>query len=55
MLRLACADGAPVDWGALGSELLWFFGERGSVRRKWAQDFYAPSMPDPGTLATLEQ
>jgi CRISPR type I-E-associated protein CasB/Cse2 len=42
MLRLACADGTAVDWGALGTDILWFFGERGSVRRRWAQDFYAP-------------
>jgi CRISPR type I-E-associated protein CasB/Cse2 len=43
LLRLACAAGAPVDWGALGSELVWFFAESGSVRRRWAQDFYAPT------------
>lgn len=43
VLRLACAERAPVDWGVLGSDILWFFSESGSVRRRWAQDFYAPT------------
>lgn len=44
---LKLADGArnPVDWGVLGRDLLWFFAERDTVRRAWAQDFYAPSSP----------
>jgi CRISPR type I-E-associated protein CasB/Cse2 len=43
LLRLACGGGAPVDWGVLGVDILWFFAESGAVRRRWAQDFYAPS------------
>lgn len=42
ILRLACGDGAPVDWGVLGLDILWFFAESDAVRRRWAQDFYAP-------------
>jgi CRISPR type I-E-associated protein CasB/Cse2 len=42
VLRLACADKASVDWGVLGSDLLRFFSESDYVRRRWAQDFYAP-------------
>lgn len=42
MLRLACGDGAPVDWGTLSLDILWFFAESDAVRRRWAQDFYAP-------------
>jgi len=42
VLRLACADGARVDWGALGVDVLWFFAESDTVRRRWAQSFYAP-------------
>lgn len=42
ILRLACADKAPVDWGVLGADILWFFAESDNVRRRWAQDFYAP-------------
>lgn len=42
VLRLACADGAGVDWGVLGTDILWFFAESDNVRRRWAQDFYAP-------------
>jgi CRISPR type I-E-associated protein CasB/Cse2 len=45
ILRLACGSGAPVDWGVLGVDILWFFAESGSVRRRWAQDFYAPAAP----------
>jgi CRISPR type I-E-associated protein CasB/Cse2 len=44
-LRLACTDGNPVDWGVLGTDILWFFAESGAVRRRWAQDFYAPTTP----------
>jgi CRISPR type I-E-associated protein CasB/Cse2 len=46
MLRLAAGDHAPVDWGALGMDVLWFFAESDSVRRRWAQDFYAPTSPE---------
>lgn len=42
ILRLACADGGAVDWGTLGTDILWFFAESDAVRRRWAQDFYAP-------------
>jgi CRISPR type I-E-associated protein CasB/Cse2 len=42
ILRLAASDHAPVDWGVLGTDILWFFAESDSVRRRWAQDFYAP-------------
>jgi len=42
VLRLACADKAPVDWGVLGADILWFFAEGDKVRRSWAQNFYAP-------------
>jgi CRISPR type I-E-associated protein CasB/Cse2 len=42
MLRLTCADGASIDWGQLGRDILWFFAESDNVRRRWAQDFYAP-------------
>jgi CRISPR type I-E-associated protein CasB/Cse2 len=43
ILKLAASDGTPVDWGILGRDILWFFAESDSVRRRWAQDFYAPS------------
>lgn len=43
VLRLACADKAPVDWGVLGTDILWFFAESDFVRRSWAQNFYAPT------------
>jgi len=43
ILRLAARDKAPVDWGALGTDILWFFAESDNVRRRWAQGFYAPS------------
>ncbi len=43
LLRLAAGNGSRVDWGTLGTDLLWFFAESGSVRRRWAQDFFAPS------------
>jgi CRISPR type I-E-associated protein CasB/Cse2 len=45
ILRLACGDGAAVDWGGLGRDILWFFAESDAVRRRWAQDFYAPTRP----------
>lgn len=53
MLRLACADKAPLDWTILGRDILWFFAESDHVRRRWAQDFYAP-MPggEPGGATT---
>jgi CRISPR type I-E-associated protein CasB/Cse2 len=43
ILRLAAGDHAPLDWGVLGTDILWFFAESDSVRRRWAQDFYAPT------------
>jgi CRISPR type I-E-associated protein CasB/Cse2 len=42
VLRLACADKTPVDWGVLGVDILRFFADSDNVRRTWAQDFYAP-------------
>lgn len=42
LLKLAAADKARVDWGVLGVDLLWFFAQSDNVRRRWAQDFYAP-------------
>lgn len=42
VLKLAASDRAPVDWGVLGRDVLWFFAESDRVRRQWAQDFYAP-------------
>ena len=42
VLRLACAEKAPIDWGVVGRDILWFFAESDNVRRRWAQDFYAP-------------
>jgi CRISPR type I-E-associated protein CasB/Cse2 len=43
ILRLAAGDHAPVDWGVLGTDILWFFAESDGVRRRLAQDFYAPT------------
>ncbi len=43
VLKLASANRAPVDWGVLGLDVLWFFAESDAVRRRWAQDFYAPA------------
>jgi CRISPR type I-E-associated protein CasB/Cse2 len=52
VLRLACSDGARVDWGVLGGDILWFFADSDNVRRRWAQDFYAPtSLHDPSSSA----
>jgi len=42
ILRLAARSQGTVDWGVLGVDILWFFAESDSVRRRWAQDFYAP-------------
>lgn len=44
LLKLAGGDRSPVDWGILGTDILWFFAESGNVRRRWAQDFYAPTV-----------
>lgn len=52
LLRLACADQAPVDWGVLGTDILWFFAESDAVRRRWAQDFYAPVASPSDALST---
>jgi len=52
ILRLACADGNPVDWGILGVDILWFFSESGAIRRRWAQDFYAPTTSHPTAPST---
>lgn len=46
VLRLARANDAPLDWGVFGTDVLWFFAESQAVRRKWAQDFYAPTPRD---------
>jgi CRISPR type I-E-associated protein CasB/Cse2 len=46
VLRLAAGDHVPLDWGVLGTDILWFFAESDSVRRRWAQDFYAPTSRD---------
>jgi len=35
----------PLDWGEFGVDVLWFFAESGRVRRRWAEDFYAPIRP----------
>jgi CRISPR type I-E-associated protein CasB/Cse2 len=42
VLRLVCADKTPIDWGILGADVLWLLAENKTVRRRWAQDFYAP-------------
>lgn len=50
VLRLACADKTPIDWGVLGADIL-RFGDH--VRRAWAQDFYAPlARQDAGATST---
>jgi CRISPR type I-E-associated protein CasB/Cse2 len=51
ILRLACADKAPVDWGVLGKDILWFLSESGDTRRRWAQDFYAPTSDLPAATS----
>lgn len=51
MLRLAGADDVPVDCGVLGTDILWFFADSDSVRRRWAQDFYAPISVEPSAEA----
>jgi CRISPR type I-E-associated protein CasB/Cse2 len=43
IVRLAAGDHTPLDWGVFGTDILWFFAESDSVRRRWAQDFYAPT------------
>jgi CRISPR type I-E-associated protein CasB/Cse2 len=53
VLRLACRDGAPLDWGPLGVDILWFFAPSGLVRRRWAQDFYAPESATIQPSATI--
>lgn len=55
ILRLACADGARVDWGVLGVDILWYFAESDTVRRRWAQDFYAPNLSDPAASPATTQ
>ncbi|CAN5192468.1 hypothetical protein BH09MYX1_BH09MYX1_46300 [soil metagenome] len=47
VLKLASGDKTPVDWGVLGTDILWFFAESDNVRRRWAQDFYAPIEREP--------
>jgi CRISPR type I-E-associated protein CasB/Cse2 len=49
ILRLASGDRTPVDWGVLGTDILWFFAESDAVRRRWAQDFYAPISREPSS------
>jgi CRISPR type I-E-associated protein CasB/Cse2 len=46
VIRLAARERVPIDWGVLGTDVLWFFAESDSVRRRWAQDFYAPTFRD---------
>lgn len=42
-----------VEWGALGTDIL-FWGD--GVRRRWAQDFFAPARhPDPSASAPSEE
>ena len=53
ILRLAAGDHAPVDWGVLGLDVLWFFAESDAVRRRWAQDFYAPTSRERSPRALL--
>lgn len=53
VLRLASSDRAPVDWGVLGVDILWFFAESDGVRRRWAQDFYAPIARDLPIASTV--
>lgn len=43
LLRLADGAHHPVDWGSLGLDVLWFLADSDAVRRRWAQDFYAPN------------
>ena len=52
MLKLAGADTSPVDWGVLGTDMLWFFAESDGVRRRWAQDFYAPTAREPSAAGS---
>ncbi len=47
ILKLASGERAPVDWGVLGTDIIWFFAESDNVRRRWAQDFYAPMSSEP--------
>lgn len=47
ILRLTASGGGPVDWGILGRDIVWFFAESDSTRRRWAQDFYAPLLREP--------
>lgn len=47
LLNFAASDGAGVNWGFLGRDILHFFAESDAVRRRWAQDFYAPPRPTP--------
>ena len=52
LLKLAASGGAPVDWGVLGTDILWFFAESDRVRRRWAQDFYAPTFTEASSTAS---
>lgn len=52
ILKLASRNAAGVEWGALGLDILWFFAESDNVRRRWAQDFYAPQ-PEPPAAASV--
>lgn len=45
VLKLASGDKTPVDWGVLGTDILWFLADSDNVRRRWARDFYAPYAP----------
>lgn len=54
LLRLAAADGARVDWGVLGRDILWFFAESDATHRRWAQDFYAPMTHDTSPRPSID-
>lgn len=43
IMRLVTRARAPVDWGVVGTDILDFYVKRNEVRRRWAQDFYAPT------------
>ena len=49
LLKLASGGEKAVDWGVLGSDLV-YFGD--SVRRRWTQDFFAPLGPPASTPST---
>jgi CRISPR type I-E-associated protein CasB/Cse2 len=54
VVKLAASDRAPVDWGVLGRDILWFFAESDRVRRQWAQDFYAPRSDSRSSITSTD-